>query len=77
MLAALLPDATKRLASRARTSAQQYEWVRRFVDPKQLLPPVSSVIGRVTNVFRGTLYVLVNGVNGFIIVFIGIYGAPP
>jgi hypothetical protein len=35
------------------------------------------VIGRVTNVFRGTLYVLVNGVNGFIIVFIGIYGAPP
>jgi hypothetical protein len=30
------------------------------------------VIGRVTNVFRGTLYILV---NGFIIVFIGIYGA--
>lgn len=48
--------------------------MRRFVDPKQLLPPVSSVIGRVTNVFRGTLYILV---NGFIIVFIGIYGAPP
>ena len=71
-LAALLPDATERLAQRARTSAQQYEWVRQFVDPSQFLPPVSSVIGRVTNVFRGTLNVLV---NAFIIVFIGIYGA--
>ncbi len=71
-LAALLPDATERLASRARTSAQQYEWVRQFVDPSQLLPPVSSLIGRVTNVFRGTLNLLV---NAFIIVFIGIYGA--
>ena len=30
------------------------------------------MIGRVTNVSRGTLYVLA---NGFIIVFIGIYGA--
>lgn len=71
-LAAILPDAAEQLASQLRTSAQQYEWVRRFVDPSQLLPPVSSVIGRVTNVFRGTLNVLV---NGFIILFIGIYGA--
>lgn len=71
-LAALLPDATERLASRLRRSAQQYEWIRRFVEPSQLLPPVSSVIGRVTNVFRGTINVLV---NGFIIVFIGVYGA--
>ena len=71
-LAAILPDATERLASRVRTSAQQYEWIRQFVDPSQLLPPVSSVIGRVTNVFRGTLNLLV---NGFIILFIGIYGA--
>jgi len=71
-LAGLLPDATERLARRLRTSAQQYEWVREFVDPTQLLPPVSSVIGRVTNVFQGTLNLLV---NAFIIVFIGIYGA--
>ncbi len=71
-LAALLPDATERLASRVRRSAQQYEWVRQFVDPSQLLPPVSSVIGRVTNVFQGTLNILV---NVFIILFIGIYGA--
>lgn len=71
-LAALLPDATERLAMRVRRSAQQYEWLRQFVDPTQLLPPVSSVIGRVTNVFQGTLNFLV---NGFIIVFIGIYGA--
>jgi predicted PurR-regulated permease PerM len=71
-LAALLPDATERLATRLRNSAQQYEWLRQFVDPTQLLPPVSSVIGRVTNVFRGTINVLV---NGFIILFIGIYGA--
>lgn len=71
-LAALLPDATERLAQRVRSSAQQYEWVRQFVDPSQLLPPVSSVLGRVTNVFRGTLNVLV---NAFIILFIGIYGA--
>lgn len=72
VLAALLPDATERLANQVRRSAQQYEWVQRFVDPSQLLPPVSSVIGRVTNVFRGTLNILV---NGFIILFIGIYGA--
>jgi predicted PurR-regulated permease PerM len=71
-LAALLPDATERLAARARTSAQQYEWLRQFVDPTQLLPPVSSVIGRVTNVFRGTINLVV---NAFIILFIGIYGA--
>jgi len=71
-LAALLPDATEQLARRVRTSVQQYEWVRQFVDPSQLLPPVSSVLGRVTNVFRATLNVLV---NGFIILFIGIYGA--
>lgn len=71
-LAALLPDAAERLASRIRTNVQQYEWVQRFVDPSQLLPPVSSVLGRVTNVFRGTLNILV---NGFIILFIGIYGA--
>ncbi|MFB6278710.1 MAG: AI-2E family transporter [Salinibacter sp.] len=72
VLAALLPDATERLAGQIRESVQQYEWVRRFVDPSQLLPPVSSVIGRVTNVFRGTLNILV---NAFIILFIGIYGA--
>jgi len=71
-LAALLPDATERLARQARSRAQDYEWVRQFVDPSQLLPPVSSVIGRVTNVFRGTLTILV---NAFIILFIGIYGA--
>ncbi len=70
-LAALLPDAAERLATQVRTSAQQYEWIQRFVDPRQLLPPASSVIGRVTNVFRGTLSALV---NGFIILFIGIYG---
>jgi predicted PurR-regulated permease PerM len=72
VLAALLPDAAERLASQVRKSAQQYEWIQRFVDPSQLLPPVSSVIGRVTNVFRGTLNILV---NAFIILFIGIYGA--
>lgn len=72
VLAALLPDATERLAGRIRESVQQYEWVRRFVDPSQLLPPVSNVIGRVTNVFQGTLNILV---NAFIILFIGIYGA--
>lgn len=72
VLAALLPDAAERLAGQVRRSAQQYEWIRRFVDPAQLLPPVSSVIGRVTNVFRGTLNILV---NAFIILFIGIYGA--
>jgi predicted PurR-regulated permease PerM len=71
-LAALLPDAAEQLASQLRANAKQYEWVRRFVDPSQLLPPVSSVIGRVTNVFRGTLNILV---NGFIIIFIGVYGA--
>lgn len=71
-LAALLPDATERLTSRLRRSAQQYEWVRRFMEPSQLLPPVSSVLGRVSNVFQGTLNVLV---NGFIIIFIGVYGA--
>jgi len=71
-LAALLPNATERLATRVRASAQQYEWVRQFVDPTQLLPPVSSVLGRVTNVFRGTLNLLV---NGLIVLFIGIYGA--
>jgi predicted PurR-regulated permease PerM len=71
-LAALLPNATERLATRVRASAQQYEWVRQFVDPSQLLPPVSSVLGRVTNVFRGTLNLLV---NGMIVLFIGVYGA--
>jgi predicted PurR-regulated permease PerM len=71
-LAALLPDAAERLARQVRRRAQEYEWVRQFVDPSQLLPPVSSVIGRVTNVFQGTLNVLV---NAFIILFIGIYGA--
>ncbi|MFB6098626.1 MAG: AI-2E family transporter [Salinibacter sp.] len=71
-LAALLPDATERLAKQVRQSAQQYKWLQQFVDPTQLLPPVSSVIGRVTNVFRGTLNILV---NVFIILFIGIYGA--
>jgi predicted PurR-regulated permease PerM len=71
-LAALLPNATERLATRVRGSAQQYEWVRQFVDPSQLLPPVSSVLGRVTNVFRGTLNLLV---NGMIVLFIGVYGA--
>jgi len=71
-LAGLLPDATERLARQVRARAQQYEWIRQFVDPTQLLPPVSSVIGRVTNVFQGTLNILV---NVFIILFIGIYGA--
>ncbi|MFB6274033.1 MAG: AI-2E family transporter [Salinibacter sp.] len=71
-LAALLPNATERLAQQIRASAQQYEWVQRFVDPSQLLPSVSSVLGRVTNVFRGTLSVLV---NVSIVLFIGIYGA--
>jgi predicted PurR-regulated permease PerM len=71
-LAALLPDATERLSSRLRTSVQQYGWMQRYVDPSQLLPPVSSVLGRVTNVFRNTITLLV---NGFIILFIGIYGA--
>jgi len=75
-LATLLPDAAERLASRIRTTVQRYGWMQRYVDPSQLLPPVSSVLGRVTNVFRDTLNLLV---NGFIILFIGIYGgaAPP
>jgi len=71
-LAALLPDAAERLSARARMSVQQYGWMQQYVDPSQLLPPVSSVLGRVTNVFRDTLNLFV---NGFIIVFIGIYGA--
>lgn len=71
-LAALLPDATERLAMQVQSRAQEYEWIRPFVDPSQLLPPVSSVLGRVTNVFQSTLNVLV---NAFIIIFIGIYGA--
>ena len=70
-LATLLPDATERLASRIRATVQQYGWLERYIDPRQLLPPVSSVLGRVTNVFRGTLSLLV---NGLIILFIGIYG---
>ncbi|MCS3858763.1 AI-2E family transporter [Salinibacter ruber] len=70
-LATLLPDAAERLASRIRTTVQRYGWMQRYVDPSQLLPPVSSVLGRVTNVFRDTLNLLV---NGFIILFIGIYG---
>jgi len=70
-LATLLPNAAERLASRVRSAVQQYGWMQRYVDPSQLLPPVSSVLGRVTNVFRGTLTLFV---NGFIILFIGIYG---
>lgn len=71
-LADLLPSATERLANRLRTGAKEYEWVQQVIDPSQLLPPVSSVVGGVTNIFRGTLNLLV---NGFIILFIGIYGA--
>lgn len=71
-LAALLPSATERLANQVRASAEQYAWLRQLIDPSQLLPPVSSVVGGVTNVFRGTLTVVV---NGFIVLFIGIYGA--
>ncbi len=71
-LAALLPDAAERLSARVRMSVQQYGWMQQYVDPSQLLPPVSSVLGRVTNVFRDTLNLFV---NGFIILFIGIYGA--
>lgn len=71
-LAALLPDATERLAMRVRTTVQQYGWMQQYVDPTQLLPPVSSVLGGVTNVFRDTFNLLV---HGFIIIFIGIYGA--
>lgn len=71
-LAALLPDAAERLASRLRMNVQQYGWMQQYVDPSQLLPPVSSVLDRVTNVFRDTLTLFV---NGFIILFIGIYGA--
>lgn len=71
-LAALLPSATERLANQLRASAEQYQWLQRYLDPSQFLPPVSSVLGGVTNVFQGTLNVLV---NGFIILFVGIYGA--
>ena len=71
-LAALLPDAADRLEARVRASAERYAWLRPFVDPSQLLPPVSSVLGRVTNVFRGTLTIVA---DVFIVLFIGIYGA--
>lgn len=71
-LAALLPSATERLADRVRSGIQQNEWMRRLLDPSQLVSTVPSVLGGVTNVFRGTLSVLV---NAFIILFIGIYGA--
>lgn len=76
-LASLLPSATERLANRLQSTAENYEWVRRLLDPSQLnpsqlLPTVSSVVGGVTNAFRGTLRLVV---NGFIVVFIGIYGA--
>ncbi|WP_103028808.1 AI-2E family transporter [Salinibacter altiplanensis] len=70
-LATLLPNAAERLAARVRAAVQQYGWMGQYVSPSQLLPPVSSVLGRVTNVFRGTLNLFV---NGFIILFIGIYG---
>lgn len=71
-LAALLPDAADRLEAQLRASAERYAWLRPFVDPSRLLPSVSSVLGRVTNVFRGTLTIVA---DVFIILFIGIYGA--
>lgn len=76
-LADLLPNAAQRLASRLQSTAEEYQWARRLLDPaqfdpSQFLPPVSSVVGGVTNAFRGTLNIVV---NGFIVVFIGIYGA--
>jgi predicted PurR-regulated permease PerM len=71
-LAALLPNAAERLVARLRQRAEAYAWARQLVDPSQLLPNASSVLGGVTNVFQVTLDVLV---NVFIVVFIGIYGA--
>jgi len=71
-LAALLPSATERLVNRLRSSVQQNEWVRRLLDPSQLVSTVPSVLGGVTNVFRSTVGILV---NAFIVLFIGIYGA--
>ncbi|MFB6232065.1 MAG: AI-2E family transporter [Salinibacter sp.] len=71
-LAALLPNATERLTNRLRANIQQNEWVRRLLDPSQLMSTVPSVLGGVTNVFRSTVGILV---NTFIVLFIGIYGA--
>lgn len=71
-LAALLPDAAERLGTRLRSAAGRYEWAGEYLSPSELIPPVSSVLGGVTNVFRGTLDLVV---NAFIILFIGIYGA--
>lgn len=71
-LADILPSATRRLADRLRTSAEEYKWLQRVLEPSQFLPPLSSVVGGVTNVFRNTLTVIV---NTFIVFFIGIYGA--
>lgn len=71
-LADILPSATQRLADRLRSTIQEYAWLERVLDPSQLLPPVSSVVGGVTNAFRGTLNIIV---NTFIVLFIGIYGA--
>lgn len=71
-LADILPSATRRLVDRLQTTFQEYGWLERLLDPSQLLPPVSSVVGGVTNVFRGTLTIIV---NTFIVLFIGIYGA--
>lgn len=71
-LVALLPSATERLSARLQDWAEQYAWVRRLVSPSELVPPASSVVGGVTNIFSVTMDVLV---NVLIILFIGLYGA--
>jgi predicted PurR-regulated permease PerM len=71
-LVALLPSATERLSVRLQDWAEQYAWIRQLISPSELVPPASSVVGGVTNVFSVTMDVLV---NVLIILFIGLYGA--